>query len=54
MTFLLNLLLAVLASFLPACDSEDSTSCYWDATAHGNGVGVSFIDLGGNVYYLEG
>lgn len=54
MTLLLNLLLAALTSFLPACGSEDSTNCHWDATAHGNGAGVSFIDLGGYAYYLEG
>lgn len=37
---------------LDACPTEDSTDCYWDATAHGNGEGRSFIDLGGVPYYL--
>lgn len=54
MTLLLNLLLAALASLLPACDPEGATTCYWDATAHGNGAGTSFVDLSGATFYLEG
>lgn len=26
---------------LPPCATEDSTACYWDADAQGNGEGVS-------------
>ena len=48
-----NLLLTLLTSFLPACDAEDSTNCYWDAAAQGDGVGVSFVDVGGTAYYWE-
>lgn len=27
----------------PACPTEDSTHCYWDASVQGNGVGTSFV-----------
>jgi hypothetical protein len=27
---------------LPPCQTEDSVSCYWDATHRGNGLGESF------------
>lgn len=33
--------------YLPACTTEDSTDCYWDATVQGNGTGTSFIDIDG-------
>lgn len=29
---------------LPACRTEDSTNCWWDATVHGNGEGHSFVN----------
>lgn len=32
---------------VPACPTEDSNNCYWDARTQGNGQGRSFIDLGG-------
>ena len=35
---------------LPACATEDSTNCYWDA-AHGNGEGIPFIEVDGATYY---
>ena len=39
---------------IPACATEDSTSCYWDATTQGNGQGESFYtDAEGNTYYLR-
>lgn len=43
------------ASFLPLveCPTEDSTNCFWDATAQGNGTGQSFIDLDGTAYNLD-
>jgi len=53
MTLLLNIVLTLLASVLPACDAEDSTKCYWDADTRSNGVGVSFVDVGGTAYYWE-
>lgn len=38
---------------LPPCATEDSASCYWDASARGNGEGRSFYtDAEGNVYYV--
>ena len=34
------------------CEAEDSTFCYWDASTRGNGLGQSFINIGGvNVWY---
>jgi hypothetical protein len=38
-------------SGLPACQTEDSTNCYWDSALHGNGTGVRFIDFHGIAYY---
>ena len=35
-----------------ACDTEDSTNCYWDANVRGNGAGNSFIDVNGTAYYF--
>jgi len=35
---------------LPACAEEDSSNCYWDADARGNGKGQSFIDIEGVTY----
>jgi len=37
----------------PACETEDSNGCFWDAEESGNGLGVSFYaDEDGNVYYM--
>lgn len=49
MTWLLTLLL----SLLPSCPTEDSTNCYWDAQSRGNGIGTSFVDVGGVVWKLS-
>jgi hypothetical protein len=38
---------------VPPCAEEDSTNCYWDAASRGNGVGRSFVDIDGEVYYQE-
>lgn len=38
---------------LPACATEDSDNCYWDAAQHGNGAGVPFIVIDGEYYYPE-
>jgi hypothetical protein len=48
MAFLLALLLAL----MPTCTTEDSSNCYWDAKTHGNHQGRSFVDVGGEVFYL--
>lgn len=34
--------------YLPACATEDSTDCYWDATVQGNGHGTSFATYQGH------
>lgn len=35
------------------CATEDSLSCYWDASTTGNGLGRSFlVDDAGNVTYI--
>lgn len=39
-------------TYLPACETEDSTNCYWDATVQGNGLGQSFVDIDGTAHYL--
>lgn len=37
---------------LQACESEDSTNCYWNANVMGNGSGQSFTsDANGNITY---
>lgn len=36
---------------LPACATEDSDNCYWDATTQGNGTGLSFTVVDGIVSY---
>lgn len=38
---------------LGPCPTEDSTNCYWDAAQHGNGSGVSFVDVDGVTYYPD-
>lgn len=38
------------AMCLPPCPTEDSDSCYWDATRSGDGVGQSFFVVAGQVY----
>lgn len=37
---------------LPACATEDSDNCWWDATEQGNGEGLSFVVIDGEVIYL--
>lgn len=52
MAALLAPLLALLLALLPACATEDSTNCGWDASLHGNGTGSSFITIGTTTIYL--
>lgn len=35
---------------IPACKYEDSVNCFWDGGE--NGLGESFVDVNGVVYYL--
>lgn len=48
----MEFLLAILVYLLPACEAEDSTNCYWDASTQGNGVGSSFLAINDKTYYL--
>jgi len=38
---------------LPACATEDSMNCVWDADVQGNGKGRTFVDIDGVAYYAE-
>lgn len=46
------LLLGLALAILPACATEDSSNCVWDAQTMGNGTGTSFIDVNGTTYDL--
>ncbi len=37
------LLSNLFVAFGTPCPTEDSQGCYWDAAAHGNGQGTSFV-----------
>lgn len=37
---------------LPACETEDSDNCYWDASSRGNGSGNSFVVRYGVVTFV--
>lgn len=52
---LLLVLLGASRSGPPACVSEDSVGCYWDASTRGNGLGRSFwVSVDGVVTYVGG
>lgn len=36
---------------LPACEHEDSDNCYWNAETMGNGIGSSFTNVMGQLFY---
>lgn len=36
------------------CEQEDSINCYWNAPTMGDGYGDSFINVEGNLTYIEG
>lgn len=38
---------------IPPCAHEDSDDCFWDAKAHGNDQGRSFISIQGVTYYAH-
>ena len=42
---MLTILAVILSLILPACPTEDSTQCTWDASAQGNGQGTSFVAI---------
>lgn len=41
----------VAMAFIPPCEVEDGWTCYWDATAQGNGQGRSFVLIEGEAWY---
>lgn len=41
-------------SSLPACATEDSDNCVWDATTRGDHTGRSFVTVHGVTHYLDG
>lgn len=47
----LTLIAFVIMLLIPACKTEDSSNCGWDAAKQGNGQGRSFIDIGGVTIY---
>ena len=51
---MVSLLLLVCGLLFPPCAGEDATNCVWDASIAGNGVGVSFVDVGGVAYTFDG
>lgn len=38
---------------LVACEFEDSTNCIWNAQEQGNGIGQSFVDIDGEITYIQ-
>lgn len=38
---------------LVACEFEDSTNCVWNAQEQGNGIGESFVNIEGEIFYIE-
>ena len=52
--FLVTAACAAPPADLPACEQEDSVSCYWDAHTRGNGQGRSFwVNEHGAVHYVN-
>lgn len=48
---MIALIVAVILG-LPLCPTEDSSQCVWVAEIQGNGDGISFVDLDGELYRL--
>lgn len=46
-------LAACLLASVPDCVTEDDTNCHWNAQTMGNGLGTSFYDVGGVVFYTR-
>lgn len=38
-----ELLITLIMAVVPACPTEDSTSCVWDGPTRGNGIGPSVL-----------
>ena len=52
-TIVIALIMSAMQAILPACQYEDVTNCYWSASEQGNGQGMDFFTLDGNVYTAE-
>ena len=52
---MLELFIAISFAVLPMCgdESAENTSCKWDASTQGNGVGDSFIVVDDEVYFVN-
>lgn len=44
----MSVILALLITILPTCQTEDSNYCHWNAEEQGNKVGTSFVVLDTN------
>ena len=44
-------ILTVLMAILPACATEDSDNCQWNAAIQGNGIGTSFYTIQDQPHY---
>lgn len=53
MSALAAFLVAVCATVMPPCPTEDSINCVWDGPTYGNSQGATFVDIDGTPYFLE-
>lgn len=53
MAFALARPVTTIGALLPACTTEDDSACVWDAAAHGNGIGRSFVQIAGRTLYQD-
>lgn len=49
----MNTLAAILFTLMPACPTEDSSNCKWDAQVQGNGLGHSFVVVGNTTTFIS-
>jgi hypothetical protein len=49
----MSALVAILFALLPACPTEDSGYCGWDAQHQGNHIGRSFVQVGSSTLFLH-
>lgn len=50
--FLTLLVGLIILPFINPCEYEDSIACTWNATAQGNGHGLSFTNFWGMTFYI--
>lgn len=46
------LFVAAVAAVFPPCATEDSVDCVWIGPAYGNHQGATFVDIGGEPFYV--